>query len=352
MTYRPDVQTFTGGKFSMEDNRAFLLSQSPNSTVVCLDRESDQRARARKPAVAMACSLSVVGLLFITFCVAVPRGSGAEVGVGISVRIGPPVLPVYAQPPCPGSGYLWTPGYWAYDPAGGYYWVPGTWVVPPQPGLLWTPGYWGWGGAAFFWHAGYWGPHVGFYGGINYGFGYPGFGFVGGEWRGREFFYNRAVNNFGGRHITNVYYRQVRVNNYVANRVSYNGGRGGVNARPGRAEIAAEHERHFQATSVQRQHMTMARQQRSQFARVNHGLAGGVFHVKARRVSIQCEPKRNVQFGRRNTRKRPAPELFHTAAADAPESAPGPERPAITRPEHLPVAEPAGAARIVPTAPE
>ena len=28
----------------------------------------------------------------------------------------------------PGPGYIWTPGYWAYDPADGYYWVPGTWV--------------------------------------------------------------------------------------------------------------------------------------------------------------------------------------------------------------------------------
>ena len=66
------------------------------------------------------------------------------------------------------------------------------------PACMWTPGYWGWGGAAFIWHAGYWGPHVGFYGGINYGFGYTGVGFVGGEWRGRDFFYNRSVVNIGG----------------------------------------------------------------------------------------------------------------------------------------------------------
>ena len=65
--------------------------------------------------------------------------------VGISVRIGPPALPVYVQPPCPGDGLLWTPGYWAYDPDfGDYYWVPGTWVEPPEIGYLWTPGYWAW----------------------------------------------------------------------------------------------------------------------------------------------------------------------------------------------------------------
>ena len=111
----------------------------------------------------------------------------AEIAVGISVRVGPPPLPVYTQPICPGPGYIWTPGYWANDPDNGYYWVPGTWVMAPTPGFLWTPGYWGWGGSAFFWHVGYWGPHVGFYGGINYGFGYPGVGFVGGEWRGGAF---------------------------------------------------------------------------------------------------------------------------------------------------------------------
>jgi len=35
------------------------------------------------------------------------------------------------------------------------------------------------------------GPHIGFYGGVNYGFGY------GGEWRGGVFAYNSAVAYFG-----------------------------------------------------------------------------------------------------------------------------------------------------------
>ena len=55
----------------------------------------------------------------------------------------PPPLPSYDQPPIPGPGYVWTPGYWDWsDDANDYYWVPGTWVQPPQPGVLWTPGYW------------------------------------------------------------------------------------------------------------------------------------------------------------------------------------------------------------------
>jgi hypothetical protein len=48
-------------------------------------------------------------------------------------------LPVYDQPPIPEPGYIWTPGYWAWDDDSGYYWVPGTWVLPPEPALLWTP---------------------------------------------------------------------------------------------------------------------------------------------------------------------------------------------------------------------
>lgn len=122
-------------------------------------------------------SRRLVPALMVVALFTMPAKSRA--GVAISITIAPPVLPVYTQPPCPMDGYLWMPGYWAWSPAG-YYWVPGTWVLPPRPGLLWTPGYWGFGGGAYIWHAGYWGPHVGFYGGVNYGFGYVGFGFQGG----------------------------------------------------------------------------------------------------------------------------------------------------------------------------
>src|SRR6516225_11595081 len=107
----------------------------------------------------------------------------AQVAVGISVNFAPPELPVYEQPICPGDGYIWAPGYWAWDPdIGDYYWVPGAWVLAPQPGYLWTPAYWGWNGTAFVFYAGYWGPRVGFYGGIDYGFGYFGHGYEGGRW--------------------------------------------------------------------------------------------------------------------------------------------------------------------------
>jgi hypothetical protein len=191
--------------------------------------------------------------------------------VGIAITIGPPAIPVYEQPVCPGDGYLWTPGYWAYDyDASDYYWVPGTWILAPQPGFLWTPGYWGWGGAAFVFHEGYWGPHVGFYGGINYGFGYFGVGFEGGRWENNHFFYNRAVLNVNVTNIHNVYNTRV-VHETTINRVSYNGGNGGITARPTREEENAEHERHIEPVAVQKQHVEAARSDRQLRASVNQG---------------------------------------------------------------------------------
>jgi hypothetical protein len=203
--------------------------------------------------------------------VGIPATAHAQVsiGVGISVHIGPPVLPVYVQPVCPGVGYLWTPGYWAYG-ADGYFWVPGTWVLAPRPGFLWTPGYWGWAGGAYVWHGGYWGPHIGFYGGINYGFGYGGVGFVGGEWRGGHFFYNSAVSNVNVNIVHNTYINKtVIVNNNT--HVAFNGGAGGVQSQPTHEELAAANEEHIQATSAQMDHEHAASMDRNQLASVNHG---------------------------------------------------------------------------------
>ena len=210
------------------------------------------------------------GLIAALLLAALPLVSNAAVFVGVSVGIAPPALPVYVQPPCPAPGYIWIPGYWAWEEAYGYYWVPGTWALAPVVGYLWTPGYWGWESGLYLWHPGYWGPHVGFYGGINYGFGYFGRGYEGGYWRGNRFYYNRAVTNINTTNITNVYNRTV-VNNVTVTRVSFNGGSGGVAARPTSAELAVEHERHVGITPVQRQHAQMARSDTSLRAAVNGG---------------------------------------------------------------------------------
>jgi hypothetical protein len=216
----------------------------------------------------MSHSIRTVFLAAIMF--AIPAASFAQISVGIAVRIAPPVLPVYEQPLCPGEGYIWTPGYWAYGDDD-YYWVPGTWVLAPRVGVLWTPGYWGWGDGGYFWHAGYWGPHVGFYGGVNYGFGYVGVGYLGGRWDRGHFAYNRAVNNVNVTVIHNTYNTRITNNYSSSTRVSYNGGNGGVRARETAQEQRAAREQHIQATTVQSQHEHAARSDRSQFASVNHG---------------------------------------------------------------------------------
>jgi len=148
-----------------------------------------------------------------------------DVGIALTARIAPPALPVYVQPPCPVNGYTWTPGYWAYnDVTGDYYWVPGVWVDPPEPGFLWTPPYWGFVNGAYMFHRGYWGMHVGFYGGINYGFGYPGIGFVGGRWAGKVFQYNTAVVNVNKTVVRNVYVDKTVINkNETTSHLSFNG---------------------------------------------------------------------------------------------------------------------------------
>lgn len=264
------------------------------------------------------------------------------IGIGISVRIGPPALPVYAQPICPGPGYLWTPGYWAWSDDGGYYWVPGTWVVAPV-GMLWTPGYWGFAGGVYGWHAGYWGPHTGFYGGINYGFGYGGVGFAGGEWRGGAFFYNRAVMNVNVTNVTNVYSKTVIVNN---THVAFNGP-GGVGARPTPQEEMYAHEGHTPALAAQTEHEHAASQNRQLFASENHGrpaiaatsnpgdfsgrnvtrasAAGGAYH----------EPKMSPQQARASEGNRGAEPARNEPAArtDRPATAARADRPAA-RPEN------------------
>jgi len=236
--------------------------------------------------------------------------------IGVSIRIGPPALPVYEQPPCPGDGYLWTPGYWAYDyDAQDYYWVPGTWVLAPQPGFLWTPPWWGWSGGVFLFHEGYWGPHVGFYGGIAYGFGYFGVGFEGGRWEGGHFFYNRSVTNINVTNIHNVYNTTV-IHNTVINHVSYNGGNGGVTARPTPQEEAAEHERHVPPVAAQTQHIQEARSNVDLRASRNQGKppvaaterpgafkGNGVVHAKE--AGAPYHPENNREENNRNEPARP-----------------------------------------------
>ena len=190
----------------------------------------------------------------------------------LSINIAPPVLPVYEQPPCPVEGYLWTPGYWGYYDDGGYYWVPGAWVEPPQIGFLWTPGYWGYGDGLYAFHSGYWGPTVGFYGGVNYGYGYGGYGYGGGEWRGDRFAYNTAITRVNTSVIHNTYVNRTVLNNRGnGGRTSFNGGPNGIHVQPNAEQRQAMNAPHVGATQEQTQRRLQARSDRGQFAAVNHG---------------------------------------------------------------------------------
>ena len=198
-----------------------------------------------------------------------PTASQAQIGINVSVGFAPPPLPIYDQPPIPGYGYMWTPGYWAWDSYyGDYYWVPGTWVQPPRIGYLWTPGYWAWQNGLYLFNTGYWGQQIGYYGGIDYGYGYGGYGYGGGQWRGRDFYYNRSVNNMSNARIANVYNAPAVVR---GGRTSFNGGAGGVQARPRPEELAAAREARVAATPAQRRQVQLARNVPGLRASVNHG---------------------------------------------------------------------------------
>ena len=209
----------------------------------------------------------IVPIFFALSVLASPTLSVAQMSVSITVGVAPPPIPVYAQPPIPDEGYLWVPGYWAWERQG-YYWVPGTWVHPPEAGLLWTPGYWEFAGNAYRWHPGYWGPQVGYYGGINYGFGYFGIGFVGGFWDHDAFRYNAAVNNFGSRRIKNVY-RQTPAN-VGTSRAAFAGGRGGTARQPSAEDQRAVTQQRREPTAPQIQQERAAGTYRTQNATVNH----------------------------------------------------------------------------------
>jgi hypothetical protein len=187
-------------------------------------------------------------------CVGIFKTAPVAVVSETAVSTAPPPIPDYEQPPPPQEDLAWTPGYWAWsEDSNDYYWVPGTWMAAPIVGYLWTPGYWVVQHDAFLWRAGYWGPHVGFYGGINYGYGYFGRGYLGGSWQ-------------NGR----MTYSQPAANAALTIRASYNGN-GGINARPSATEFAAANEHHIPATAAQLQQVHSAHNNPDLRAGFNNG---------------------------------------------------------------------------------
>lgn len=263
-----------------------------------------------------------------------PMPATAQAVVSVGIQIAPPLLPVYAQPPIPAPGYIWTPGYWAYSQAG-YYWVPGTWVQPPAVNMLWTPPYWAWLNGAYVFHAGYWGPHVGFYGGVNYGHGYDGNGYSGGRWNGGHFAYNRTVNNFGSVHVTNIYSAAVTSNN--RSKVSFVGGAHGLRAEPTAQERAAGHDRHIPPTAIQTQHAAAAVRNPAMAESHNHGHPAMATTSRPAAIAPHANTAHPVERAAPHQAAAPHPVEHaaphpvagpHPVAAPHPQSAPHPAAPA------------------------
>lgn len=206
----------------------------------------------------------------------------------------PPQMPDLEQPPCPQAGQLWQPGYWAFDSVlHDYYWVPGDWVAPPQDDLVWTPGYWEFANGLYDFHPGYWGTDVGFYGGINYGFGYFGAGYSGGTWKHHHFHYNTAVTHVDKKVVHDTYVdNTVVVTNVTENHISFNGS-GGIIIKPRPEEERAMREYHYEPTQVQIAHFEAARDNRSQFVSINHGRPATNYLNKANTKTFITEATRN-----------------------------------------------------------
>ncbi len=264
--------------------------------------------------------------------------AAAQPAIIVSVQIAPPMLPVYVQPPMPEVGYMWTPGYWAYA-SEGYYWVPGTWVQPPMVGVLWTPPYWGWSNGVYAFNQGYWAPHVGFYGGVNYGYGYGGSGYDGGRWNGSSFAYNQSANNFGSVHVQNTYQQTLIVNNHT--NVSYVGGENGIKAEPTAEERAVDNDKHTPPTAEQSRHIEAAAANPAFAASRNNGhpaiaatsraaefTGAGVVHPTT--AGAEAHPAEHAAIERPG-----AATAQHPAAATAEHAAEHPAAPAVERPaEH------------------
>lgn len=256
----------------------------------------------------------LTGLLPLVALIIAPSiaAGPAQVSIGVTVGVAPPPLPVYTQPPCPGDDYIWTPGYWAWD-GEDYYWVPGTWVEAPDPGLFWTPGYWAWENAGYVFVPGYWGPTVGFYGGIDYGFGYTGHGYRGGRWNGDHFYYNTAVNNVNVRVVHNTYVDRTTVINNN-DRASFNGGNGGVQARATAQESAAARDKRMGAIAAQTRQAQDARSNQALRASYNHGAP-----------PVAATPKAGTFTGNGVVAAHNAPSTNRPAERPAPTNNRGPE---------------------------
>jgi hypothetical protein len=139
---------------------------------------------------------------------------------------------------------------------------------------------------------------VGYYGGVNYGFGYGGIGFAGGEWRHGAFAYNTAVMHVDERIVHTTYVdRTVVERGYVArdSHVAYSGGPGGIRHAPNAQEQTFAHEQHVAPTAYQTQHMNSAQADRTSYVKNNGGHPANL--VASRPLAAEAHPAPAVSHG-------------------------------------------------------
>jgi hypothetical protein len=59
----------------------------------------------------------------------------------VFVRVGPPRRVIETRGPMPNRGYVWVPGYHAWD-GNRHYWVAGRWERPPRARARWVEHRW------------------------------------------------------------------------------------------------------------------------------------------------------------------------------------------------------------------
>jgi YXWGXW repeat-containing protein len=79
---------------------------------------------------------SIVGLCIVVV-LSTPAFARVDINLGIAVAPPPPQVEVI---PAPRPGYVWAPGYWAWQ-GGRHVWVAGRWI-PVYRGYYWVPDRW------------------------------------------------------------------------------------------------------------------------------------------------------------------------------------------------------------------
>src|SRR6202008_3556109 len=126
------------------------------------------------------------------------------------------------------------------------------------------------------------------------------------EWRGGHFAYNTAVVNVNTTVIHNTYINKtVIVNNRTVNRTSFNGGPGGISARPTHGEMSGRRESHIRPTEAQASHEHLASANHGNFASENHGkpATAAMSRVNTREANQQGRIANGVKSGQLTPRE-------------------------------------------------